>query len=67
MQRAKHSLKNLMSSPDLLKSDDPLKAFSEGLLNFHNHYCKEMYTIQSGVNIILKKMMMAFHTLLKYL
>ena len=43
MQRAKHSLKNLMSSPDVLESDDPLKAFTEGLLNFHNHYCKDVH------------------------
>ena len=25
-----------MSCPDVLENDDPLKAFSKGLLNFHN-------------------------------
>ena len=37
--RAKHSLKKLMSYPDVLENYDPLKAFSEGLLNFRNQRC----------------------------
>ena len=28
-----------MSCPDVLDALDPLKAFSNALLNFHNHYC----------------------------
>ena len=44
--RAKHSLKNLMSCPDVLETDDSLKAFSEGLLNFHSHYCRNAHDSQ---------------------
>ena len=46
IQRVKHSLKNLMSCPDVLENDDSLKAFSEGLLNFHNHYCRDAHDSQ---------------------
>ena len=30
-----------MASPDVVSAEDPLKAFSEALLNFHSHYCKD--------------------------
>ena len=43
IERAKHALKNLMSCADVLEDDDPLKAFSEGLLNFYNHYCLDAH------------------------
>ena len=28
-----------MSCPDVLDAPDPLKAFSNALVNFHNHHC----------------------------
>ena len=30
-----------MASPDVVTAEDPLKAFSEALLNFHSHYCMD--------------------------
>ncbi|XP_065915443.1 uncharacterized protein [Dysidea avara] len=42
--RAKKSLRNIMACPDVLTSDDPLKAFSEALLNFHCHYCLDQHS-----------------------
>ena len=33
-----------MACPDVLEADDPLKAFSSALLNFHNHYCLDSHT-----------------------
>jgi len=41
VDRAKHSLKCLMSCSEVLDSDNPLTAFSEGIMNFYNHYCKD--------------------------
>ena len=41
VDRAKHSLKCLMSCSEVLDSDNPLAAFSEGVMNFYNHYCKD--------------------------
>ena len=33
------ALSNLISSEKIQGSDDPLKSFSEAILNFHSHYC----------------------------
>ena len=33
-----------MVSADVLEAQDPLKAFSDALLNFHNHYYLDDYT-----------------------
>jgi len=33
-----------MASTDVLEAQDPLKAFSDALLNFHNHYCLDDHT-----------------------
>ena len=35
-----------MSCPDVLENDNSLKSFSEGLLNFHNHYCRDAHDSQ---------------------
>ena len=35
--RVKRALKNLMSCAEVLEHDQPLEAFSAGLLNFYNH------------------------------
>ena len=35
--RVKRALKNLMSYTEVLEHDQPLEAFSAGLLNFYNH------------------------------
>ena len=35
----KAALSNLISSEKIQGSDDPLKSFSEAILNFHSHYC----------------------------
>ena len=43
IERAKHALKILMSCADVLEDDDPLKAFSEGLLHFHSHICLDAH------------------------
>ena len=40
-KRAKKSVSQIMVSPDVVTADDPLKTFSEALLNFHSHYCKD--------------------------
>ena len=37
IDRVKRALKNLMSCAEVLEHDQPLKAFSAGLLNFYNH------------------------------
>ena len=35
----KAALCNLMSCEEVLEDDNPLEAFSKGLLNFYSHYC----------------------------
>ena len=37
IDRVKRALKNLMSCAEVLEHDQPLEAFSAGLLNFYNH------------------------------
>ena len=37
----KIALNNLISSDKIQGSDTPYEDFKEGLLNFHNHYCKD--------------------------
>ena len=32
-----------MSCAEVLEHDEPLEAFSAGLLNFYNHYCKDLH------------------------
>ena len=32
-----------MSCLEVLDSDNPLAAFSEGVMNFYNHYCKDKH------------------------
>ena len=32
-----------MSREEVLEDSEPLEAFSEGLLNFHNHDCKDLH------------------------
>ena len=44
INRAKKSLRQIMASPDVLSADEPLKAFSDALLNFHNHYCLDIHS-----------------------
>ena len=41
---AKRSLHQIMASPDVTESEDPLQAFLEILLNFHSHYCKDLHS-----------------------
>ena len=43
INRANCALRNLMSCEEILQHEDPYKAFSEGLLNFHNHYCLDLH------------------------
>lgn len=43
IDRVKRALKNLMSCAEVLEHDEPLEAFSAGLLNFYNHYCKDLH------------------------
>ena len=38
------SLGQIMASPDIIGADDPFQAFSDALLNFHLHYCKDLHT-----------------------
>ena len=46
--RVKCALKNLMSHAEVLEHDQPLEAFSAGLLNFYNHvHAWEVMTIMS--------------------
>ena len=40
----KSALSNLISSEEVQESDDPLKSFSEAILNFHSHYCLDIHT-----------------------
>ncbi len=35
----KTALKNLMANEEVLESEDPYAAFSEGLMSFPAHYC----------------------------
>ena len=44
VDRAKHSLKCLMSCSEVLDNDNPLTAFSESIMNFYNHYFKDEHT-----------------------
>ena len=63
IERAKHALETyVMSCTDVLEDDDPLKAFSEGLLILII-ITVWMLMIQSGVNITLRKMMTLLLTL----
>ena len=43
INHAKHALRNVMSCEEILQHEDPYKAFSEALLNFHNHYCLDLH------------------------
>ena len=43
VDRAKHFLKCLMSCSEVLDSDNPLSAFSEGIMNFYSHYCQDKH------------------------
>ena len=36
---SKAALKNLIAAEMVTDSEDPYTSFSEGLLNFHEHYC----------------------------
>ena len=38
------SLHQIMASPDVVSVEDPLKAFSEALMNFHSHYYKDNHS-----------------------
>ena len=40
---AKSALRNVMSCEEILQNEDPYKAFSEAVLNFHNHYCLNVH------------------------
>ena len=33
-----------MASIDVVEADDPLKCFSDSILNFYNHYCFDDHT-----------------------
>ena len=44
INRAKKSLRHVMSSPDVVAARDPLAAFSEALVNLHSHYCLDDHT-----------------------
>lgn len=44
INRAKKSLRNVISSPDVAAASDPLGAFSEALVNLHSHYCLDNHT-----------------------
>ncbi len=39
MNSCKTALNNLITSDRVSGSEDPYEAFSEGILNFHAHYC----------------------------
>ena len=39
----KAALRNLMSCEEVLEDDNPLEAFSKGLLNFYSHYCMDKH------------------------
>jgi len=43
VDRAKHSIRNLMTCEEVFQHGDPYQAFSEALFNFHNHYCKNLH------------------------
>jgi len=43
INRTKSALRNLMSCGEVLQHENPYKAFSEALLNFHDHYCLDMH------------------------
>ena len=61
IDRVKCALKNLMSCAEVIEHSEPLEAFSEGLLNFYNHYCKSCMLL-SGANFIQRQMMMVAST-----
>ena len=46
IKQEKRSLRQIMASPDVTEAEDPLQAFSEALLTFHLHYCKDLPFIQ---------------------
>ena len=50
VDRVKHSLKCVLSCSEVLDSNNPLAAFSEGVMNFYNHYCKDKHD-SDGVNM----------------
>ena len=43
VDRVKHSLKCLMSCTKVLDSDNFLATFSEGVMNFYDHCCKDKH------------------------
>ena len=40
----KAALSNLIASDEVHESEDPLISFSEGIVNFHSHYCLDMHS-----------------------
>ncbi len=57
LSHCKTSLGALISSDAVNNDEDPLQAFSEGIKNFYNHYCKDDHSSkwchQDKVNIII--------------
>ncbi len=45
MGSCRSALSNLISSDTIQNSEDPLKSFSEALVNFHSHYCMDVHTL----------------------
>ena len=44
ISRTKKSLGHIIAYSDVVAADDPLTVFFEALMNFHNHYCKDIHT-----------------------
>ena len=42
----KSALNNLIASEKVYDSEDPFSAFSDGILNFHSHYCLNDHSSQ---------------------
>ena len=45
MNHCKVALSNLIASDRVTNSDNPFQAFSDGVLNFFNHYCLDDHSV----------------------
>lgn len=44
LNSCKTALRNLIASDQMVESEDPYPLFSEGVLNFYQHYCLDVHT-----------------------
>ena len=63
MNNCKGALSNLIASERVLESDNPYEAFSEGVLNFVRHYCRDDHASSWCRHVKVKKIVIFVYIL----